>query len=456
MKKKHYMAAGMAAGLMAVAAAQNVNLPEASPSRPMVTETTDGIDRPLVPGMTRPFGRHDAGAALIGALDSPMGPLMDPNLNDMPSLDDMGVGVLFVDEEASDKTWRIRPIVSTGFVYDDNIFISNTDRKAAGIFNINGGFALEVGDYRTLQENFLLLEYMATGFFFTRYAEQNSFNQQAALLAQYRFNQLAVQLESTYQYLNGAERQIGGFATRTLLFNALRFIYDYSEKTSFDLELSQTSNIYDSSFNSAYYYEAMAGMDYRIFPKVRIGLEGNAGFVQADNNPGMTYQTVNGRAKYDLTGKVALSATGGVQFTQFQSGGEDMRVTPVFSLGTEYLPFPNTVLSLVGYRNQQVSPSLDNQDYIATGVQVGVRQSFLQRFEAGLAGGYENDEYVANRAGEKADRVDNYFYVRPSFSYSFLKVMTATVYYLHRFNDSNERSDTWYNNQVGFELAASF
>jgi opacity protein-like surface antigen len=441
---------------MAGAAAQNANLSPETPSRPMAAETIDGIDSPLVPGTTWPVGGEDAGSVLIGGLDSPMGPLMDPNLNDMPALDDMGVGILFVDEEASDKTWRIRPLVSTGFVYDDNIFISNTDRKGAGIFNINGGFALEVGDYRTLQENFLLLEYLATGFFFTRYTEQNSFNQQAALLGQYRFNQLAVQLESTYQYLNGAQRQIGGFATRTLLFNALRFLYDYSEKTSFDLEVSQTSNIYDSSYNSAYYFEALAGMDYRIFPKVRIGLEGNAGFVQADNNPGMTYQTANARAKYDLTGKVALKATGGVQFVQFQSGGEDMRVTPVFSLGAEYLPFANTTLSLVGYRNQQVSPSLDNQDIISTGVEIGATQGFLQRFELGMAAGFENDKYVANRADTRARREDNYFYIRPNFSYSFLKVMTATVFYLHRFNDSNVRADTWYNNQVGFELAASF
>ena len=35
---------------------------------------------------------------------------------------------------------------------------------------------------------------MASGYFFSKYTTQNSFGQNASLLGQYRFNQLAVQL----------------------------------------------------------------------------------------------------------------------------------------------------------------------------------------------------------------------------------------------------------------------
>ena len=453
MKRTRILAATFAIPALAVGIAQTMNPTDGGATLRLPSQAATAITKPLTPQKPP---ETDAGFAVVDSLTQPSGPLADPNLNDMPSLNEAGVVILNTGEEAADNLWRLRPIVSAGVVYDDNIFISNTNRVGDTIFNISAGFAFELGDYRTLEENYLLLEYIASGYFFANNPSQNSFGQNASLLGQYRFNQLAVQLESTYQYINGAQRQVGGFTTRNLLYNALRFVYDQSEKTTFDLELSQTSNIYQSPYNSSYYYQAMTGMDYLIFPKVRLGLEGIVGFVTADNNPNMTYEIVNARAKYDLTGKVALKATGGIQLTQYDSGGESTRATPVFSIGGEYLPFPNTAISLIGYRNQQVSPSQNNQDYIATGVELGITQTIAQKFQLGLSGGYENDDYVANAANTVADRVDNFFFIRPNVSYNFLKYLTASVFYEHRFNDSTRQSDTWYDNQVGFELGASF
>ena len=422
---------------------------------------TDGGTRPAGAGVMRPMmpegeAATDAGFNAINAVTQPAGPLADPNLNDMPALNEDGVAILTTGEDAAENWWRVVPMLNAGVVYDDNIFISNTDRRGDVIFNIGAGLALELGDYRQLEENYLLLEYMATGYFFSKYTAQNSFGQNASLLGQYRFNQLAVQLESAYQYINGAQRQVGGFTTRNVLVSDLRFIYDVSEKTRFDLEFGQDANVYNSPYNSSYFYQALAGMDYLILPKVRIGLEGIAGFIDAQNNPDQTYQIVNARARYDLTGKVAVKATGGVQFTQYQSGGEPMNTSPVFSLGAEYLPFPNTTVSLLGYRNLQVSPSLDNQNYWATGVELGLTQLIAQKFQVGVAGGYENDYYIANTANTVATRRDNFFFIEPQISYNFLKYLTASIFYQHRVNDSTLQVDTWYDNQVGFEISAAF
>jgi hypothetical protein len=423
------------------------------PSPGLHSQDTTEVSRVLAPEQP---AQTDAGFAAINAVTQPSGPLGDPNLNDMPALNEAGVAILETGAEAAGNWWRVVPLVNAGVIYDDNIFISNTDRKADVIFNIGGGFALEVGDYRTLEENYLLLEYLASGYFFGKYTSQNSFGQDASLLAQYRFNQLAVQLESEYQYINGAQRQVGGFTTRNLILNDLRFVYDLSEKTSVDLTLTQNNFIYDSPYNSSYYFQATAGMDYQVLPKVRAGLEGTVGYVTADNNPDQTYQIINARAKYDLTGKVAINATAGVQFNQYTSGDQSMRVSPVFAVGGDYLPFPNTALSLVAYRNLQVSPSLDNQDFWATGVELGITQTIAQRFQLGLSGGYENDTYVSNLKDVDADRVDDFFFIQPEISYNFLKYLTATIFYQHRFNDSTLPVDTWYDNQVGLELSAAF
>lgn len=453
MPKTRFLTIPLLLAGLAVSMAQTMNPTDGGPRPGLPSQEATEVARVLAPAQA---AETDAGFAAINAVTQPSGPLADPNLNDMPSLNEDGVAILDTGEEAAANWWRVVPLVNAGVVYDDNIFISNKDRKGDVIFNIGGGFALEIGDYRTLEENYLLLEYIASGYFFGKYTDQNSFGQNASLLGQYRFNQLAVQAESQYQYINGAQRQVGGFTTRNLIYNDLRFIYDVSEKTTFDLELSQDSNIYDSPYNSSYFFYATLGMDYLIMPKLRVGLEGTAGYITADNNSDQTYQIINARAKYDLTGKVAIKATGGVQFTQYATGGEPMRVSPVFSIGGEYLPFPNTAISLVGYRNLQVSPSLNNQDYWATGVELGITQTIAQKFQLGVAGGYENDTYVSNQRNVDADRVDNFFFIQPEISYNFLKYLTATVFYQHRFNDSTLQVDTWYDNQVGLELSAAF
>lgn len=453
MPKTRFILIALLALGFAGAIAQTINPTDGGARPGLPSQVATEVTRVLTP--ERP-AETDAGFAAVNAVTQPSGPLADPNLNDMPSLNEDGVAILTTGEEAAENWWRAVPMLNAGVVYDDNIFISNTDRQGDVIFNIGAGLALEFGDYRTLEENYLLLEYIGTGYFFSKYTAQNSFGQNASLLGQYRFNQLAVQAESQYQYINGAQRQVGGFTTRNILYNDLRFIYDVSEKTTFDLALSQDNNIYNSPYNSSYLYYATAGMDYLILPKVRIGLEGVVGFVDAQNNPDQTYQIINGRVKYDLTGKVALKATGGVQFTQYQSGGEPMNVSPVFSIGGEYLPFPNTTVSLVGYRNLQVSPSLNNQNYWATGVELGVTQLVAQKFQVGVAGGYENDYYIANTANTVATRRDNFFFIEPQISYNFLKYLTASVFYQYRFNDSTLQVDTWNNNQVGFEISAAF
>jgi len=398
----------------------------------------------------------DAGFQTIqAATDYPLAPLPDPNVDDVPPLNGEQLGLVQVPEEATDRMWRIRPIVATGVTYDDNIFITNTDRKGDLIYNINLGFALEVGDYRNMEGNFLLLEYLAEGFFFNRYASQNSFDQQASLLAQYRFHQLAVQLESRYQYLNGAEREVGAFTTRSLYYNALRLLYDYSEKTDIDLELSQSTNDYPSNLSSSD-YQASLGFDYALFPKTTAGLQAIAGLQRTQDSPDMWFQTLNVRFNHGATGKVVFNASGGVQFNQYVSGGEPMRILPVFSLGAQYQLFNKTSLSLVGYRNLQSSPSIAGQDYIATGGELGISQALADKLTFAIATGYENDTYVANTVDTDATRVDNFYFIRPSLSYSFLKYMKASLSYEHRVNASTQQQDSWYDNQFSCELEGQF
>lgn len=398
----------------------------------------------------------DFGSDVIDALAaSPLGPVTDPNVDSMPPLDEPEMEAIEVPKEAENNIWRIRPYIKTGVTYDDNIFITNQNRTADIIYNVDGGFGFELGDYRDLYENYLLLEYLASGFFFSNHPAQNSLDQSYSLLAQYRITQLAIQLESKFQSLNGADRQVGAFTSRMLFFNALRFVYTHSEKTDLEFEINQSTSRYPEQLSS-YTTEVQLAFDYEILPKVRIGPEAIVGINQVEDSPDRLYQTLNARLNYQIAEKLNLKASGGIQVNEYTSGGEPMRILPVFSVGSEYQLSPKTSLSVTAYRNLQASPSLAGQDFIATGAELGITQQFNQKISLSLTAGYENDTYVANSASVQASRVDNFCFLRPEVSYNFMRYLNANFSYEYRSNASTLQQDSWFDNQVNFELSLNF
>ena len=412
------------------------------------SETNSGLSAltPLMP-------TADFGTDVIDALAAdPLGPMNDPNVDGMPSLDQPEMGVVDIPKEAENRLWRLRPYLKTGVTYDDNIFITNTNRTPDIIYNVEGGFAFELGDYRNLENSYLLLKYLATGYFFTDYSAQNSLNQGMDFMSQYKFHQAALQLESLFQSLDGADRQVGAFTSRLLFFNALRLLYDYSDKTRLAFEANQSTNYYPQQLSS-YIWEARASLDYKILPKTRIGLQFIGGLNLAQDSPDQVYQTINALASYDLTGKLVIKSSVGLQFNQYLGGGEAMRIIPVFSLGADYQFSEKTKLTLKGYRNLQDSPSLAGQDYIATGGEFGIQQNLFKNIVFGLAVGYENDTYVSNTDSVTASRVDNFYFFRPSLSYNFLKNLDAEISYEYRANASNFQQDSWFDNRFTLELS---
>jgi hypothetical protein len=293
--------------------------------------------------------------------------------------------------------------------------------------------------------------------FYTRNPEENYFNQNASLYAQYRWTKLVGQFESDYSIAREGNRELNTITTSQSFRNALRFQYDYSEKTSFDLQLSQSASIVES-FQNNYQYEAKAGMNYQMFPKTSLGLEGAGGILDQTSSPLQYYQQARVRINYVATGKLQFKLSGGVEVREFH-GTDVVRVNPVFNLGLEYRPFDGTILSIIGYRHVEGSSVLAGQDIIATGFDIAVTQRFLQKFRLGLSFGYENDVYFSNfptEEGTDTDRVDNYLYVRPTLDYSFVRWVSVNIFYEFRRNVSTQDMSSFYGNRVGVQIATEF
>jgi hypothetical protein len=347
------------------------------------------------------------------------------------------------------RKWSLQFRSRLGVAYDDNIYISNTNRVGDTILTLTGGVSFLYGDWLSKTGNFLVADYEASGLFYMENSSQNSLNQIATLMGQYRIERLTAQLRSQYFYLTGADRDVGDLTARNLINNSLRLSYDAGAKTTLFSEGFANLALYQGLFNS-YEFGAKTGADYQVLQKVRVGPEAVIGFLNVEDSPFQIYQQLRARVSYATTAKLSFEGSAGVEFRQFSS---QSRTYFVFSLAAEYRPFDSSVVSLRGYRTLYGSAALEGQDFIATGVELSLSQRFFHRFYLSIATGYENDQYIAITQNVQAGRVDNFVFVRPALTFAFTKWGSVNLFYEFRKNFSNEFEFAFYDNRVGAALA---
>jgi hypothetical protein len=446
-------------------------VPSSTPESPAPSPTA--VDEGQPTSVTTPTSDAQIDASTQPLTPQPSEPEGQADMMTQPESDVVSEEALAaVVPEETRKRWRLIPLFSAGFVYDDNIFLSNTDRVADFIWTFSGGLAFEAGDFRGEKENYLTAYWVGIPVIYTQNPEQNAFNQSAALSAQYRWTKLVAKLQSNFNVTKGPNREVNTITSTTSFFNSLRFFYDYSDKTTFDLGFSQLASI-DEVFEDTYQYETRAGMEYQLFPKTRIGVEGAAGLVDSTAEPLQYYQQARLRANYLATGKLTVMLSGGLDVREYE-GSDTVKTTPVFSLGLGYRPFDGTELRIVAYRNVVASNVVAGEDYTATGFEIAATQRLFQRFLASISLGYENDVYFSTGDGgstlstgdegstlstgdeESTDRVDNYTYLRPRLTYNFIEWLSVSVFYEFRQTVSNQESSSFYGNRIGMEIATKF
>jgi len=455
LKARIFILGGASAVALVVALAQTEVIPTASPApapsaNPAPTPSATDESRPT--SVTTPTSDAEMNAA--GQPLAPQEPGVSPRAEAEETVLPEGVAdEVTLQEEPTRKRWRIVPVFAAGVVYDDNIFVTNTDRVSDLIWTISLGLAFELGDFRGEDENYLVGQWLGIPTIYTRNSEQSAFNQSAFLSGQYRWNKLVAQLQTNFSMFRGPSRQVNTIVATTTFANTLRFQYDYSDKTSFDWAFSQSLS-FAESFSSNYQYEVRGGAEYQLFPKTRVGLEGIAGVLDSTGSPLQYSGQGRVRISYSGSEKLSFTLSAGAQVLQIE-GGDEIRIFPVFSFTGTYRPFDGTSFGIVGYRNVTGS-LLDGQDIVATGIEISVQQRFFQKFIAQIACGYEYDEYFDTTDEAPTDRVDNFVYIRPRLSYSFIEWLTASIFYEFRQTSSTEAESSFYDNRIGMEIATKF
>jgi hypothetical protein len=390
---------------------------------------------------------------------TPIGPAPEYNPEGQPAATNEliggGGGKKNIIEEATQKLWRLIFTFQGGVYYDSNIFITEFHPKGDTVIQLAGGFTFEIGDYRAKTNNFLSLKYLATGYIYTGRPDLNGVDQQFYLQSQYHFERLTVQSNLSFSYLDGPDRLAGTFTTQYLVDGLLRFLYDYSDKTQLHAEFEQLTDIYPSQLDS-FEYIGRLGADYLITPKIKLGVEGVVGALQAQTSGNNIYGQIRARAAYKFTEKLTFLGSVGVDIRDYSDRNE-IKVTPAFDLSANWAPFVGTNLGLTAFRKIFASPVEVGQVFTATGVQGSISQAFLQRFTAAVFVGYENDNYTASGStAVNISRTDNYVYVRPNLTYSIGGWCNIVLYYQFSHNDSSQAGASFDDHRVGGQVIFAF
>src|SRR6266480_2245292 len=353
-------------------------------------------------------------------------------------------------------------------VWDDNIFISHTDRVSDYYFAIEPQITIGVGDMEGRNRSYLRLDYMPSAILFVDHSDEDAFNQLIHLEGGYSTGRLRLSLMEDIALLESANLNslvdtTGLWAntdasapTRVNIFDTrLRAQYDLSGKVYLQGEVDSSILFYPNHISS---YTLSGGLYiyYNWLPKVSVGIGGTAGYDWVDEpTTDQTFEQVNLRLNYQVTAKFNLFASGGVEFRQFE-GNRDTYITPVFEVGLIHHPFDGTTFTLAAGRRIYNSGFLDNQDFATTYVVGRFQQRLFSRVYFGFGGGYENSDYFATSRNVSAPRDDDYWFIEPSVDVLITRWLSTGVYYLHRQDVSSVDFFSFYDNQVGVRATLRF
>jgi hypothetical protein len=373
-----------------------------------------------------------------------------------------------------ERKWRVIPFGRFRTIWDDNLFISNTNPQSDVSFTLSPGIAVGWGDYdaevRQLGEfehqfeplslnnedtpqSFLFAKYAANAAFFIDHSGENALDHDALLAGRWESTKLTLGARLHFQTLSGADIDVGDRVKREVFTGAITSSYKFSEKTSADLNLYFNNYNYETQIDSTEWI-VEDFFNYQLQPKTQISIGTRLGTTDIGGGSTQTYEQLVGRVAYNLSSKLALTLDGGVEWRQYENGPDEQFT--VFNFATSYAPFDGTTFSVNAYRRNSASVSLVNENITSTGFNARLRQRVLHRFYFTVDGGFQNSKYNSTVTGAAGGRDDDTVYVKPGVSFDITRHVSAESAYQYQQNDSSLKETSFRENLVTFQLNLQF
>jgi hypothetical protein len=352
-------------------------------------------------------------------------------------------------------------------VYDDNINVSSANRVGDWYFVVEPVIHLGFGDSEG-GFNYLSFDYSASAYFFAEQSQRDGVEHFIHLAGQHDFGHLVLGLSQDIQILDGtslnslsnrtgvqANTDVNGPSRSNIYSTSVHASYDLTGKLFLTYQGSYSRTDYETqSLVSSQSISENVYLNYVYSPKLVIGLGITGGVTSNDGPTGdETFEQINARANYIVSGKISLSVSGGVEFRQFGDGGS---VSPVYEIAGSYRPFEDTIITIAGSGRTQTSASLAGQDFSENSISLTVAQRLLRRATVSLGVGYTHSEYLSATTGDSTARSDDYFYIEPSLDIDITRYWSIGLYYLYRTDSSTLALFSFYDNQFGIRSSLTF
>ncbi len=338
-----------------------------------------------------------------------------------------------------------------GVVYDDNIYLDEASKESDVIFSGTVGAMWR----RSTGQSSVAVGGSVTGFVFADNSDNNGVNADIWASAARTFGRLSVDGKVRYAHMSGSDRDVGDFAERDLAAAQFNAAYELGGKTRLTGGIDYETSAYDA-YNDTTRVAGRFGVDYAFSPKLRLGVQGVGGYETPQGGADQTFEQANLTASYRATHKLSFDASAGWEWRQ--SDGADYGDTDsfVYSLAGHWAPRESTLVTLRGQRQTYASSIYNNTNRESTNVELSVNQRLWQRFQLGVAAGYEFSDYTGQGGTGGDGREDDYFYVRSSVAFSITHRLSTSVFYDYRNNDSDTELNSYESNRFGASLTYSF
>jgi len=364
------------------------------------------------------------------------------------------------------RRFRYNVGVTVREVYDDNINISSFQRTSDLYTVIEPGIHLGFGDSAG-GFNYLTFDYVASVYFFAQQTERDTVEHLIRLAAQHDFGHLVLGISEDVRILDGtslnnlsnttgvqANTDVGGPSQENTYTTTVNATYDLTGKLFLSGQASYAISDYATLISS----QVTSGniyINYVYSPKLVVGVGTTGGVNSSDGQTSdETFEQMNVRINYIVSGKVSLSLSGGLEFRQFGGGGNS--ISPVYEIAGTYRPFENTLITVAGSRRTVSSASLAGQDYTDTNLSLTFSQRLFNRVTLSLGVGYTNSDYLSATNGAATARSDDYFYIEPSIDLDITRYWSIGCYYLYRQDSSTLALFSFYDNQFGVRSSLTF
>jgi hypothetical protein len=336
-------------------------------------------------------------------------------------------------------------------VYDSNLFIQAQNEEEDFIFRIAPGVSIGWGDFKSelseadsfrnrferyVGKNYFYVRYSPSYTWYAAHSDLDTFDQAILLESEWSIQRLTLGLRAGYVTATVPVEDIGNLVEQKRLTAALTSTYDYSGKTSLEINGFYDEVSYNGDGQGSREWRNEDWLNYQITPKVQLGLGGTLAYVERDSAAAQNYEQARMRVIYEASEKLKLSLTGGVEWRQTDDG--DDRTNGTYELDVAWSPFDGTYIYLQGYQRSATGNSVGSEYNVATGAVARYRQRLFQRFFFGLTAEYQNVDYVDSATASNQGRTDDLFSVRPGVGFDLATWINCEVTGEYHQNESTD------------------